>query len=50
MVPDKHCNKVPISCLATLDTQRTLGVRIAPDGNNKEEANYLTGVAKEWGK
>jgi len=33
-----------------LDTRQTLGVQITPDGNNEEEATYLTGVAKEWVK
>lgn len=28
--------------------ERTLGVRIAPDGNNKAEAAYLRNCAQEW--
>jgi len=50
MVPDEHGNMVPIQCLATSDARRALGVRITLDGNNKEEATYLTGITKEWGE
>jgi len=32
------------------EARRTLGVRIAPDGNNKAKARHLTEVAMEWGK
>jgi len=32
------------------EARRTLGVRIAPDGNNLAEAQHLHGVATEWAK
>jgi len=32
-----------------LEAWRMIGVHIAPYGNNKAEAEYLTQVAKEWG-
>jgi len=32
------------------EARRTLGVRIAPDGNNLAEAHHLHGVANEWAK
>jgi len=40
----------PNPCLARSNARRTLGVRLTLDGNNKEEATYLTSVAKEWGE
>ena len=33
---------------ARVTTQRTLGVRLAPDGSNDVEEKYLTGIAKDW--
>jgi hypothetical protein len=27
---------------------RTLGVRIAPDGNNVDEVTHLQGIAEKW--
>jgi len=41
---------VTITCLKPSEAHRTLGVQLAPDGNNKEEAKYLTQVTSEWGK
>ncbi len=48
MVQDKTGQLVTIPCLKPSKAQRTLGVQLALDGNNKEEAKYLTQVTLEW--
>jgi len=50
VIPDKHRNQDPVPCLKMSEARRTLGVRIAPDGNNKAKARHLTEVAMEWGE
>jgi len=42
--------KIIIPHLKADEAHRTLGVRIAPDGNNRAEAQHLTGMAIEWAK
>jgi len=34
--------------LETNEARQTLGVRIALDGNNQEEAHHLQGLAVKW--
>ena len=38
----------PIDHLPVTEARRTLGVRLAPDGNNKEEYTYLRTQAQNW--
>jgi len=47
-VPDDAGKPIQIPQLAPGDARCTLGVRLAPDGNNKVEFFYLLDVAKSW--
>jgi len=49
MVQEETGKQVPIPRHEPSKVCRTLGVQLAPDGNNKEEAKYLTQVTSEWG-
>jgi len=40
--------KVMIPHLHTTEACHTLGVRLAPDGNNEEEHKYLMGICQTW--
>jgi hypothetical protein len=46
----KDCNghSVQLEHLSPHVARRTLGVRSAPDGNNKEEIEILRGIAEKW--
>jgi hypothetical protein len=46
----RDCNGVMVELerLAPSAARRTLGVRLAPDGNNFEEVKHLWGVAVKW--
>jgi len=37
-----------IPCLDVTEAQRTLGVRLTPDGNSMAELNYLRATSLEW--
>jgi len=39
---------VPIPQLKASDARRTLGVRLAPDGNNEAEFQFLVETAHQW--
>jgi len=45
---EQEHGKIIIPQLETSKACRTLGVRIAPDGNNQMEAHHLQGVVVEW--
>jgi hypothetical protein len=47
-VKDCDGNRVQLERLPPHVARRTLGVRLAPDGNNKEEVAYLRGIAEKW--
>jgi len=47
-VPDDARKLIQIPQLAPGEARHTLGVRLAPDSNNKVEFFYLTDVAKSW--
>ena len=47
-VRDCDGNSKTIERLAVSEARRTLGVRLAPDGNNDEEAKFLRERAKDW--
>ncbi len=49
MVQEETGQLVTIPHLEPSKACRTLGVRLTPDGNNKEKAKYLTQVTSEWG-
>jgi len=49
-VPDDKGNLITIPQLGPSEAKRTLGVRLAPDGNNIAEEEYLLEVAKQWQK
>jgi len=38
----------PIPQLTVMEGWHTLGVRVAPDGNNKAELEHLTQIVMEW--
>jgi len=42
--------RITIPRLETSEARRTLGGRLAPDGNNETEAQYLQEVAVEWAR
>ena len=45
---DSEGNAKVIEKLAASDSRRTLGVRLAPDGNNEAEVKFLQERAKNW--
>jgi len=47
-VQDANGTFSPIKCLPVTKAHRTLVVRLAPNGNNKEEYNYLCSQAQSW--
>jgi len=47
-VLDDMGNLINIPQLAPSEAHQTLGVHLAPDGNNEDEFNYLLKVAKNW--
>jgi len=47
-VPDKNNQPIKIPQLSSSEAQRTLGVCLAPDGNNMDKLHYLLEVAKSW--
>jgi len=47
-MPDDTGNTINIPQLAPLEAHQTLGVWLAPDGNNEDEFNYLLEVSKSW--
>jgi len=47
-VPDNINQPIKIPQLSPSETLRTLGVCLAPDGNNMDELHYLLKVAKSW--
>ena len=40
--------RVALECLPSHEARRTLGFRLAPDGNNNAEKANMLKVAKEW--
>jgi len=49
-VQEQSRRQVTIPRLKPSKACRTLRVQLAPDGNNEEEANYLTQVTLAWGE
>ncbi len=47
-VPDNHGHLITIPQLGLSEAWQTLGVCLAPDGNNNAEAEYLLKVSKKW--
>ena len=47
-VRDSNGQRKKLERLSIGEAQRTLGVRLAPDGNSVREIEYLLGKAKEW--
>jgi len=47
-IPREDGTRVIIPRLQTTEARRTLGVRLAPDGNNEEEFKYLLGISQTW--
>jgi len=47
-VPDENSQPTTIPQLHPSEARQTLGVRLAPDGNNSEELQYLRDIAKSW--
>ena len=47
-VKDSEGNAKVIEKLAASDSRRTLGVRLAPDGNNEAEVKFLRERAQNW--
>ena len=47
-IPNEGGTQVTIPLLQSNEAQRTLGIWLAPDGNNDEEYKHLLGVAHEW--
>jgi len=45
---DTDCWQVHIQRLKPSEARRTLGIRLAPDGNMSTELTYLLDMAKEW--
>ncbi len=45
---DSDRRQVIIQRLETSEARRTLGVRLAPDGNMQTEITYLLATAKDW--
>ena len=48
-VQDAQGITAPLERLPTYEARRTLGVRLAPDGNNKAEHAYLRAQSQAWG-
>ena len=48
LVKDSEGNSKTIERLEVSDARRTLGVRLAPDGNNEAEARFLKERARDW--
>ncbi len=48
VVKDDSQHSVQIPRLETFEARRTLGVRLAPDGNWTAEVEYLQSVANDW--
>ncbi len=46
----RDCNGIlhPLERLQPFEARRTLGVRLAPDGNNRAEYQYLRQTAEDW--
>ena len=47
-VRDFNGQRKKLERLSVHEAQRTLGARLAPDGNSVLEIEYLLGKAKEW--
>jgi hypothetical protein len=47
-VKDQNDIRQPLTQLEPTDGQCTLGVHLAPDGNNNDAVEYLTNKAEEW--
>ena len=47
-VRDSQGHMGPIERLTTSEARRTLGVRLAPDGNNEAEYKYLREQSQDW--
>jgi len=47
-VRDPNGNRVPLARIGPAEGRRTLGVRIAADGNSRAEFSYLIGVSSTW--
>jgi len=47
-IPNQDGTMVAIPQLQVNAARRTLGVHLAPDGNNAAEFQYMHGVATEW--
>jgi len=47
-VPDDHGHLITIPQLGLSKARWTLGVCLAPDGNNNAESEYLLEVSKQW--
>jgi len=47
-IPREDGTRVTISHLHMMEAHQTLGVRLAPDGNNEEEHKYLLGISQTW--
>ena len=47
-VRDSDGNIVTLERLPPNTTRRTLGVRLAPDGNNTDEVQHLWSIAEKW--
>jgi len=48
LVPDDNNAPITIPELNPSEARRTLGVQLAPDGNNKDELRYLIDTARSW--
>jgi len=48
MVPNDNSTAIPIPELLPSEARRTLGIRLAPDGNNQDELQYLIETARSW--
>jgi len=48
LVPNDNNALHPIPELPPSEARRTLGVRLAPDGNNRDKLRYLVDVARSW--
>jgi len=47
-IKDADNKRISIPRLATSEARRTLGVRLAPDGNWDTEVEYLVSIAADW--
>jgi len=48
LVPNDNNAPIPIPELTPAEARRTLGVRLAPDGNNRDEFQHLMDTARSW--